>query len=354
MYDVSYVENDYQDEYLTNTYNKGRLAILFYGGTAHYISFSNDAEAGRNSSIQSVPTAFNLYYRSKSLKKKLYYYFLNTGGNYETNYLVFIYRLMNTVGFHFLNANIFLHHSIQPFTSIDDIILTRERNTATNRGNNSTYITKSGINAIDIYGKVYGANKYETSLLCYAVSVLQQGAQKITLYELIEQNLKQLPKSSRDVIADMGKIRIVSTNMTQEKTIYEGENLRSPHYIYNLLEHLGEKRCALCGCSIPELVQGAHIWPISHIKKAAGMPYEERLASAIDGNNGLWLCENHHKLFDKHILRFRENGEILLKKGLPEEYDRYISKITTIRRLPEHIVTEKFAEYLRLRNQAIS
>ena len=67
---------------------------------------------------------------------------------------------------------------------------------------------------MDINGKVYGANKYETSLLCYAVSVLQQGIQKITLYELIEQNLKQLPKSSRDVI-DIERILESRTMMSE-------------------------------------------------------------------------------------------------------------------------------------------
>jgi len=59
-YDCRYVENDYSDAFLTNTYNKGRLATLRYRDYVHFITFSEQAVEGRNSSIQSVPTAFNI------------------------------------------------------------------------------------------------------------------------------------------------------------------------------------------------------------------------------------------------------------------------------------------------------
>lgn len=61
-YICQYVDNDYSDDFLTNTYNKGRLATLRYGDYVHFITFSEMAIEGRNSSIQSVPTAFNIYY----------------------------------------------------------------------------------------------------------------------------------------------------------------------------------------------------------------------------------------------------------------------------------------------------
>ena len=41
-YTLNFVENDYKDEFLSDTYNKGRLAILQYESTIHYISFSED------------------------------------------------------------------------------------------------------------------------------------------------------------------------------------------------------------------------------------------------------------------------------------------------------------------------
>ena len=61
-YEVEFVENDYSDEFLDAQYNQGRLGILQYHNTAAYISFSDEKCDGRDSGIQSVPTAFNRFY----------------------------------------------------------------------------------------------------------------------------------------------------------------------------------------------------------------------------------------------------------------------------------------------------
>ena len=170
---------------------------------------------------------------------------------------------MKTIGFHFLNDEV-LQHKIVPFSSIEDIMFNRRINSGKNKSNNSTYITKSTVSNYDIYGKTYGANKYETSLICYALSMLAKREQRITLYEVLEHDLKELPKSSLNVINGMGVIRVVPTDLQLEKKAFEENNsLRSPRYIYNLLNKLGKKHCAMCGCEIPEIIQGAHIWPVA-------------------------------------------------------------------------------------------
>lgn len=355
-YDIDFVDNDYQDAFLSNTYNKGRLALLHYDGIANYISFSETEVNGRNSSVQSVPTAFNMYYTNPYAKKRLFYYFLNVQvGNAETDYLIMMYRLMNTIGFSFLNANADLSHRIQAYTSVEDIMFNRRVSSGRNQSNNSTYITKDGINSIEIYGKVYGASKYETSMICYALSVLRRPRQRITLYEVLEQDLKELPEVSRNVINQMGVIDIVPTDITLEKRLFEeNDSLRSPRYIYNLLEHIGPKKCALCNCSIPELIQGAHIWPVASIKKEGGMSFEDKLKCATDGHNGLWLCENHHKLFDENIIRINEHGGIDFKRDILPEHSDFISQITINQELPSNLLTDKFSEYLWRRNQAIA
>ena len=186
-----YADNDYEDEFLAAGYNKGRMAVMQYRDTAYFISFSERDIGGRNSSVQSVPTAFNLFYSNPYPQKKLYYYFLNTQGNAGTDYQILMYRLMKTVGFEFLNAGTAL--PIAAFASIEDIIHARKANAGKNRSNNSTYITKSSTNQYDIYGKTYGANKYETSMMCYALSLLAQAGQRVTLYEVLEGDLAELP-----------------------------------------------------------------------------------------------------------------------------------------------------------------
>ena len=115
-----YVNNDYSDKFLEATYNKGRMAIMYYGDIIHYITFSEKVIRGRNSSVQSVPTAFNMFYKNPTTRKKLHYYFLNVEGNAETEYQMLIYRLMATVGFNFLNAEVVLRNRINPFISIED------------------------------------------------------------------------------------------------------------------------------------------------------------------------------------------------------------------------------------------
>lgn len=349
---IEYVANDYSDDYLDTGYNKGRMAVMEYDDTVAYISFSEKEIGGRNSSVQSVPTAFNIFYMNESEEKKLYYYFLKHEGSASTEYQLLIYRLMKTIGFTFLNEEA-IGRTIEPFTSIDDIMNTRRINASRNRSNNSTYITKSSSNQYDVYGKTYGANKYETSLMCYAISKLKKPHQSVTLYEVSEQDLKSLPKSSREVLDKMGNIEIIPTSLQLEKNSFErDDSLRSPRYIFNLLERLGPKKCALCNCDIPELIQGAHVYPVSQIKKNQTLSLEEKLVYATDGNNGIWLCQNHHKLFDEGFINFNTNGEVIQRDNLEARYIKYIDEVTNNTKLDEYYLTEEFLNYLSWRDAA--
>lgn len=350
-----YVDNEYQDMFLEKSYNKGRIAIMQYKDVVSYISFSELEIGGRNSSVQSVPTAFNLYYSNPYLKKRLYYYFLNVSGNAETDYQILIYRLMSTIGFEFLNANGNLLRRIQRFNSVEDIMFNRRINAGRNKSNNSTFITKGHAGEIEIYGKTYGANKYETSLICYALASLWQPGQRIKLYEVLEGDLKELPETSLNIIRKMGVIDIVPTDMTLEKRIYEGKEnrLRSPRYTYNLFNKLGNKHCALCNCEIPELIQGAHILPVAAIRKMNYISFEQRLELALDGDNGLWLCENHHKMFDEEMLSFDKYGALLFRNDIDLRHMRFIDEITKYKVLPSEVLTDKFLWYLEQRKRVV-
>ena len=327
-FSYDYVDNNYCDEFISSTYNKGRLAILKYKGQVMYIKKKKKDITGRNSSVQSVPTAFNMFYLNTYKNKRLYYYFLDANGNIETDYLILMYRLMKTIGFEFLNEEV-LGEKINAFISIEDIMFSRYVNSEHNKSNNSTYITKSSNKNIDIYGKTYGANKYETSMICYAISLLAKQNQIINLYEVLEKNLKELPVTSLNVIMQMGKINIVPTDMQLEKKLLlENNSLRSPRYIYNLFNRLGAKKCALCECEIPEIIQGAHIWPVASIKKTNLLSFEEKLEHAISGDNGIWLCENHHKLFDENIIMISKHGKIKFSNNLEKKHIIYLDSIS--------------------------
>lgn len=331
--------------------NVGRLATIEYDGTITYVSFSETGDiSGRNSSFQSLPSALVRYYKDTHANKRMCFYFLQASGSFETSYFVFMYRLMATAAVEFINADDFLAQRIYPFSTIEDIIAARNINRDRNRGNNSTYITRNTNRITQIYGKTYGASKKETTLLCIALSRI--APMQIELYEICEGNLTELPELDREVIESFGIVTVIPTDLTMERIEFETDNsLRSPRFTYNLLERLGPKRCALCGCDIPELVEGAHIWPVAAIKHEPGCSIEQKIAYATDGDNGIWLCENHHKMLDEDLLKIGLSGIIECKPGLKVTSEEYIVNTTPITQLASAILTDHFVTYLQKRYQ---
>ena len=346
-YEVEFVENNYADEFLEAKYNQGRLAILQYHNTVTYISFSDEKCEGRNSGIQSVPTAFNRFYSNSHEDKQLYFYFLPCSGNNATPYYLFMYRLMRTAGFNFINIPPSLTGQITPFTSIDDIIRARKENGDRNSGNNATYIIKNAPHEYEIFGKTYGANKYDTSLICYAISKLARSEDSITLYEYNEKDLKELPAASLEVLRSMGNINIVNIDdEIERRELEENNSLRSPRFNARLLDRLGERHCVLCNCAISEIIQGAHIWPVADIKRITTLSPDEKLAYATDSENGLWMCQNHHKMFDSNILLLSATGEVSYNDNLSEDDVHYIDSVTTVTNLPTRLVTPSYIKYI--------
>ncbi|MBS1519649.1 MAG: HNH endonuclease [Bacteroidetes bacterium] len=332
-------------------YNIGRLATLEYNGIINYISFSEFEIKSRNSFFQSFPSALVKYNQEANSRKGIYFYFLKPDGNIETYYFMFMYRLMKTAGTEFLNANDYLHNIINPFNTVSDIIVQRDSNRGRNKGNASSYVTIDENDILQIFGKTYGANKYETTLLCLAIYKITPYA--IELYEIQEGDLKQLPKDARNVILSLG-IKVITSDLTLETKEFENnDSLRSPTYIYNLLEKLGEKKCSFCDCEIPQIIQGAHIWPVASIKKANNVNIETKLKNATDGDNGLWLCNNHHKLFDINMLYLSQDGRLKYKADIEELHEGYIKSFTIKNRLSNDILTSRFIEYIDKRNQKL-
>lgn len=350
-YSVDFVENQYEDDCLSKSYNKGRLAVLKYDGRNAFISFSEETAEGRNSAVQSVGTAFNIYYQSEAEHKELYYYFVGTGTKFRTDYLLNAYRQMQTIGFRFLNGEV-LESAIVSYGSVEDLISSRKITAKKNKSNNASYVTKEKSKEIEIFAKTFGANKYDASMLGFTASVLAKlHGQHITLYEILEGNLEHMPEACARTLKLMGNVDIIPTNLEFDRNQFVANNsLRSPRYKVNLLDRVGIKHCALCHCEIPEIIQGAHVWPVSIIKKQP-LTFDEQFAHAISGENGIWLCENHHKLFDENIIRFDNTGKIDLRSA-DKAARAFILKITEEDEIPSVYHSDKFFEYMALRNKA--
>ena len=346
-------QSNYTVTFDNSGYNIGRLAIIEFQGTISYVSFSEVEIGSRNSSFQSFPSALVSYHKEQNPNKRICFYFLPSTGNIETDYFIFMYRLMKTARTEFLNERDHLTTQITRFSTVEDIIVHKNLLRGRNLGNISTYLTRDSDGALQIYGKTYGANKYETTLLCLAISEI--ATSNIQLYEIQQGNLRKLPRSAREVIDAIAKIEIITSDLTLERREYEvNDSLRSPAFTYNLLEKLGNKKCALCECEIPQLIQSAHIWPVESIKKTRNINQEQKLQSALDGDNGVWLCNNHHKLFDINLLLFNKDGRIKYKSNIRGIDVNYIHDVTVNYQIREEILTSKFLLYLRKRNNLIN
>jgi hypothetical protein len=336
-------------EYIDNI-NKGKLARLYFNEEVHYISFTDKIIQSRNSFFQSFPSALLQFIQDNHKKKFLAYYILPPeSGRIETNYHNFMFRLIKTVGAVFLNENDILKEPIFMFSSYQDLILSKENIRGKNSSNRSTYVTKSEDGKLQVFSKVYGASKYESTLISlalYHISILP-----IEIYEIKEQNLLKLPKTARDYLISLDRVSVITSDIKQEEKEYaENNSLRSPRFISNLLSKLGSKKCSLCDCDIPEIIQGAHIWPVSEIKKSKNLSFRNRLDNALDGDNGWWLCQNHHKLFDSNLIYISEDGNVYYDNSIQHGSFDYLKAITKNTSLPQVFRNDNFLAYLNKRN----
>lgn len=331
-------------------YNKGRLLIIDYNDVKHYVTFSEIDNRGRNSNVQSVPTAINIFYSDQFENKRLHYYFLPHKGNLFSNYYLLYYRLIKTIGVNFLNSPI----QIEPYISVEDIIRDRQKNSKSNRSNNSSFITTAG-NKVLVYGKVFGANKYESTVLGLAAATVS--SEMVEFYNICEQNLKELPKPSLYTFSKYKNIVIHNTSLFFEKKQYvENEDdtkLRSQSYLFNLYDRIGDKKCAFCDCCIPSIIHGAHIWNVSDIAKTDKLDREQKFNFVNSGNNGIWLCQNHHKLFDTNILMIHESGKIMVASMSEKSDISYIKHITTKHSVEDKLLSQETMTFLKQRNNKL-
>ena len=200
--------------------------------------------------------------------------------------------------------------------------------------------------------QVYGASKYESTLLAFATSRITH--KTIDLFNIRERDLVRLPKSSLDTLSSLN-IRFHDTPLyfdIKHQTETQAGSLRSSAYIYNLLNRIGDKRCFLCGCPIQEIVQGAHVWNVADIK-TSNLQESEKFKAANDGNNGIWLCLNHHRLFDANFIMIDHGGSLRLSSNIDDNDREFIRDITTEHHLDKSIMSDEFIQYLDLRNTSI-
>lgn len=81
------------------------------------------------------------------------------------------------------------------------------------------------------------------------------------------------------------------------------------------------------------------------------MNVDEKFDAATSGDNGLWLCENHHKLFDSNILQLDSKGIFSFSETLSDVEKKFAFDITKNYTLPPHILTNETIAFINKRNE---
>lgn len=335
--------------------NKGRLITLETENIINYINLSQTGRIqGRNYQVQSIPTALSIFLNEEVNNRKcslFWFYFLPFEGDNETKYMLFFYRVMMTVGIKFLNPDFGLEHTqLMPYASVKDMIYARNHLREANSGNQSTYITDEG-EYYHIYGKTFGANQKETTLLCFAISAITD--KPVKLFQIVDNESKEISEQDKEAISNYSRshgnksIEILddSYQFDNDTSDHVHDNLRSPQFIYNLLNKFGgEKKCVLCECKIDRIIQAAHIYPVAAIRRRNDLDFDNKLRLAVDADNGIWLCENHHKLFDSGLIWFEE-GQLVISNKLNHEDLMFIKQVTTIEQIEPRYINERMLAF---------
>lgn len=341
-------------------HNEGQFAKLITPLQTFYISLSkSDPGEGRNSYLQSSPTAFaNFMNEVKNCGKKGSFVVAlrSHDRTYLTDYQKFVVRMLITIGVKIIDLTDYnLDNDIKPFSSIGDMI--RARQTSKRANNNPTFFTDEG-ETYHLYGKTFGANGKETALLCYAMMKISN--KPIRLFQILDNGESSLSGEdvqafalfsdyyrtpSMDILDDTYEIDEFTSQAYPDTSTLK---LRQPRFIYNLLEKTnGEKKCALCDCKLSPLIQAAHIYSVADIKKNGSLTDDEKVRMATDGNNGMWLCMHHHKLFDSAILRISPQKITYIKTD--EADSEYIEHSLKEQRLPTIYTNDESLKYFSLR-----
>ncbi len=138
---------------------------------------------------------------------------------------------------------------------------------------------------------------------------------KFTKETAIKYDVEMKTKYSHDVLCELERLDIDVENKTIEEINEVGEVIervvkaRKNQNKFREALFKRESKCKICGLAHKELLIASHIKPWSK-----STPEEK-----LNPFNGFLLCPNHDSLFDKHLISFQDNGEIIISKRLSEK-----------------------------------
>lgn len=127
----------------------------------------------------------------------------------------------------------------------------------------------------------------------------------------------------------------------EKGTIMVSAEVRNPDLQKKYKNNLSIKqnhKCVICGISTSEMLLG------SHIKEASKCNVTEK----ADIQNGLLLCANHDKLFDRHLISFNpESGLIQINEKMIKDGLDFLNLDKNFT-LPSYLLTPERVKYLKI------
>lgn len=155
---------------------------------------------------------------------------------------------------------------------------------------------------------------------------------------------KKLSEPDREVLKkngfSFGEDIIENEFNKVDLTATEKDLRNQPAFRLNLFKKFGDKKCYLCDCDIDNMIIASHIHRVTDIKHDVKLTDDEKKKQIIDGENGLWLCANHDKLFEFGLIYF-DDKKLVVTEKLQNYQQKYIKRITN--KLDD--IFEKSSEY---------
>lgn len=163
----------------------------------------------------------------------------------------------------------------------------------------------------------------------------------MAVYEFIESSLVEEAKTIEKLYAFGADI---AEKYGEDGTVFVSGLARNSELQKKFKNNLSveqEHKCVICGLKTEKLLIG------SHIKPAADCNVYEK----ADTQNGLLLCANHDKLFDRYLISFNpQNGKIVINENQIKDESLFL-KLDSEFILPDYLLTDKRKKYLEIHYQ---
>lgn len=285
----------------------------------HVVCFSNYRNDSRNARLmQFVSPAYVEYYNLISDNKHIDVYLVNQASNDETDYIKMFYRCFLTIGISILNLEDL--PNIVPFTSYEDVKSYRNQTSVRNSHNRSTYFTDDN-NQISIYGKTFGANAMESFI--FALTILKIVDRPVVFYPVLDNESVQLSQEQVRIMSESGISygSIIDLLPSGYARPTRNSSRNQSVFKYNLLQKYGDQQCYLCGCNLEHLIIASHIERVTDIDKNESYSLSHKAERSTDGDNGLWLCASHDKMFEYGVVYFEEKV-LKVKKSITNQQQK--------------------------------